>query len=97
MGQAIQAGVVIAVTIKNYRRDGSAFWNFIQVSPLKDAMDKITLIVGVQCEVLTRLLVASERELLVQEIQRRFFSSPEAFFNVFIYSLVIRIFYCPFL
>ena len=40
-----------SVVVKNYRRDCSSFWNFIQIAPMKDAEGRITLMVGVQCEV----------------------------------------------
>eukprot|EP01035_Chromulina_nebulosa_P023218 gene23218-30094_t len=39
------------VILKNYRRDGSEFWNYIQIAPLKDLQGLMTLIVGVQVEV----------------------------------------------
>lgn len=51
MSQSIQAGVEVMATIRNYRRDGTAFWNFIQIAPLKDIEGNVALIVGVQCEV----------------------------------------------
>jgi hypothetical protein len=37
--------------IKNYRRDGSSYWSRVQIGPMRDLAGKITLIVGVQCEV----------------------------------------------
>lgn len=50
---AIKDGRKVTVTIKNYRRDGSAFWNRIKVCPMKDEDGKVSLIVGLQKEVPT--------------------------------------------
>ena len=48
---AIEQGREEQVVIKNYRRDGTTFWSRVQIGPMRDASGKITLIVGVQCEV----------------------------------------------
>jgi hypothetical protein len=40
------------VIIKNYRRDGSPFWNRTHISPMRDEEGKISLIIGLQTEVL---------------------------------------------
>ena len=43
--------------MKNYRRDGSSYWSRVQIGPMRDATGKITLIVGVQCEVSARSVI----------------------------------------
>jgi PAS domain S-box-containing protein len=39
------------VVIKNYRKDGSCFWNRVQISPIRDSNHKVAFIVGLQIEV----------------------------------------------
>ncbi len=45
------------VTLLNYRKDGSTFWNDIRITPLKDAAGAITHFVGVQTDVSDRYRV----------------------------------------
>lgn len=40
-----------SVTIINYKRDGTPFWNNLYVSPLFDRFQNVTHYVGVQCDV----------------------------------------------
>ena len=40
-----------SVTILNYRKDGTTFWNRFFVAPLRDAEGKVTFFVGVQTDV----------------------------------------------
>ena len=42
------------VTIKNYRKDGTLFWNELAISPVKDARGKLTHFVGVQTDITER-------------------------------------------
>lgn len=51
------------MVIKNYRRDGTSFWSRVQIGPMRDGNGKITLIVGVQCEVNYLILFNSTRDL----------------------------------
>jgi hypothetical protein len=55
----IKEGIEGSVVLRNYRRDCSRFWNYIQVAPMRDTDGRITLIVGVQCEVCTSALLFS--------------------------------------
>lgn len=51
LGSVMRDGKETNATLKNYRRDCSSFWNFIQIAPMKDTEGRITLMVGVQCDV----------------------------------------------
>jgi len=51
LGAVMKDGKETNATLKNYRRDCSSFWNFIQIAPMKDTEGRITLMVGVQCDV----------------------------------------------
>ena len=39
------------VVIKNYRKDGTTFWNRVQLSPIRDNNNHVILIVGLQSQV----------------------------------------------
>lgn len=45
---AIAAARPITVPILNYRKDGSAFWNRFQLSPVRDRADRLTGYIGIQ-------------------------------------------------
>lgn len=51
LGMMLRDGKETNATLKNYRRDCTSFWNFIQLAPMRDTEGRITLIVGVQCDV----------------------------------------------
>lgn len=48
---AITEGREETVIIKNYRKDGTTFWNRVQLSPLRDNNNQVMLIVGLQSQV----------------------------------------------
>ena len=50
------------VTLLNYRKDGTAFWNELSLSPVFDATGELTHYVGIQSDVTTRVAVEQERE-----------------------------------
>ncbi|MCZ8254008.1 MAG: EAL domain-containing protein [Hylemonella sp.] len=49
------------VTLRNYRRDGSLFWNNLRLAPVRDADGRVTHYVGIQTDVSER--VSHEQEL----------------------------------
>jgi PAS domain S-box-containing protein len=51
---AVRRGEPCHVVIKNYRRDGTAFWNQIIVAPVRDAEGKLTHFIGIQEDVSMR-------------------------------------------
>jgi len=54
MRAAIEAGEATSVELRNYRRDGSLFWNEVTIAPLRNAAGDITHYVGFQHEVTRR-------------------------------------------
>ncbi|KAK4261178.1 hypothetical protein QN277_004215 [Acacia crassicarpa] len=48
--ESIKAEQPCTVRILNYRKDESPFWNFLHISPIRDASGKIAYFVGVQIE-----------------------------------------------
>lgn len=45
------------VTLRNYRKDGSMFWNELCISPVHDADGKLTHYIGIQKDVTARILL----------------------------------------
>ena len=50
------------VTLLNYRKDGTAFWNELSLSPVYDAAGRLTHVVGIQSDVTARVATEQERE-----------------------------------
>ncbi|ATZ73466.1 bifunctional diguanylate cyclase/phosphodiesterase [Idiomarina sp. X4] len=45
----------VRTVIKNYRKDGSAFWNELLISPVKSASGQVTHFVGLQSDITDRI------------------------------------------
>lgn len=58
------------VTLVNYRKDGTAFWNEVSVSPVFDADGRLTNFVGVQADVSARVQAEGEREAAYRAAER---------------------------
>ena len=63
---AIAAATPAVVTLLNYRKDGTAFWNQLAVSPVFDGEGRLVSFVGVQSDVSERMRVDAEREAALQ-------------------------------
>ncbi|MCW2614411.1 MAG: putative sensor protein [Frankiales bacterium] len=50
------------ITLLNHRKDGTAFWNELSLSPVYDASGELTHFVGIQADVTSRIHVERERE-----------------------------------
>jgi PAS domain S-box-containing protein len=65
---AITEGRECRVVLRNYRKDGTPFWNELYVSPIHDEEGRLTNFVGVQNDVTHRRRIEEERDaLLVKE------------------------------
>ena len=53
--RALKRGEACTITLRNYRRDGSLFWNELFTSPVFDAAGKLTHFVGIQTDVTARI------------------------------------------
>ena len=60
--EALRDGQHLAVTLLNYRKDGTAFWNELSLSPVYDAHGVLTHHVGIQADVTARVTIEQERE-----------------------------------
>ncbi|HEU0282900.1 MAG TPA: diguanylate cyclase [Gallionella sp.] len=54
---AVTKGEGCIVTLRNYRKDGSMFWNEISISPVHDADGHLTHYIGIQKDVTARTLL----------------------------------------
>jgi len=64
---ALAAGENITELLLNYRKDGSAFWNEVVISPVRDATGTVTHHVGVQYDVTARIHAERERDVALAE------------------------------
>ncbi len=51
---ALEAGKPLTVTLRNYRKDGTLFWNELYLAPIRDAEGELTHFVGIQNDVTER-------------------------------------------
>jgi PAS domain S-box-containing protein len=53
--------------IRNYRKDGSAFWNELSITPVFNQADQLTYFIGIQKDVSAQ--VAAEQRILLLETE----------------------------
>jgi PAS domain S-box-containing protein len=61
--QALRSATPLTITLRNYRRDGAAFWNQLSLAPLRDPTGRVTHFVGVQLDVSDRIEAERARQL----------------------------------
>ncbi|OGS90044.1 MAG: hypothetical protein A2X75_02735 [Gallionellales bacterium GWE2_58_10] len=54
---ALSRGEGCLVTLRNYRKDGTMFWNELSISPVHNADGKLTHYIGIQKDVTARVLL----------------------------------------
>ncbi len=66
---AIQAKIDFRGEILNYRKDGTAFWNHLTISPVLDAEGGVPFFVGIQQDVTAQKVILLERDKLIEELE----------------------------
>ena len=66
---ALRSGAPITEVLLNYRRDGTAFWNQVSISPVFDGDGELVNFVGVQNDVTERVVVEQERRAALAEAE----------------------------
>lgn len=66
--QAIQDEKPVQVVLRNYRKDGSLFWNDLTITPFFDSVEGVTYYIGVQKDISE--LIALTEELAALKAQR---------------------------
>ncbi len=59
---ALCEGRECRVILRNYRKDGTCFWNDLSISPVRDESGKLTHYVGVQADISDRKQAEEERD-----------------------------------
>ena len=62
--QAVNSGRSCEVVLKNYRKDGTPFWNELLISPVLDDTGKLTHYIGIQTDVTERRRAEESRHEL---------------------------------
>jgi PAS domain S-box-containing protein len=70
MRRALDTQESVTVTVLNYRKDGTAFWNEVSMSPVFDGEGRLTNFVGVQADVTARVQAERERESACRAAER---------------------------
>ena len=52
--QAVREGTEAKAELRNYRKDGSPFWNELYIAPVKDQQGKLTHFIGIQTDITQR-------------------------------------------
>ncbi|MEC4892655.1 MAG: PAS domain S-box protein [Oscillatoria sp. PMC 1051.18] len=60
-----------AVVVKNYRKDGTPFWNELTISPVRDSKGRVTHFIGVQNDITQRKLAEEALQKANQELEQR--------------------------
>lgn len=58
--KAFARGSEVSVVLRNYRKDGSAFWNDLYLSPIRNDRDEVTHYVGVQNDISERRSIENQ-------------------------------------
>ncbi|TPG78298.1 GGDEF domain-containing protein [Pseudomonas arsenicoxydans] len=57
---AIKKGEYCLVTLRNYRKDGTMFWNELSISPIYDENGAVTNFIGIQKDVTPRMIIQQQ-------------------------------------
>lgn len=68
--EAVRGGQAATVTLLNYRKDGSTFWNEVSMTPLHDTDGAVTHFVGVQVDVTAQVTAKQELEAVYASERR---------------------------
>ncbi|MBV2091052.1 MAG: PAS domain S-box protein [Candidatus Thiodiazotropha sp. (ex Ctena orbiculata)] len=68
--EAIETNQPSRTRLRNYRKDGSLFWNELSITPIINEEDGLTYYIGVQKDVTREVEIELKLEEAQQEIQR---------------------------
>lgn len=67
---ALREGREVTTVLRNYRKDGTPFWNRLSLAPVLDARGRITHVVGIQQDVTRELQAEAELRQAKEEAER---------------------------
>lgn len=79
MRQAIALGQACQVVVRNYRKDGSLFWNELNISPVISAGNRVTHYVGVASDITERMAAEQVLQQRTERLNAVFDMSPDGF------------------
>ncbi|WP_413160159.1 PAS domain S-box protein [Capilliphycus salinus ALCB114379] len=80
--QAIKTAKSCSVTLRNYRKDGSLFWNELTISPVRNTWGKLTHYIGIQTDITERKQAEEERDhFFLQSINLLCIANFEGYFT----------------
>jgi PAS domain S-box-containing protein len=74
----IATGEPVQAVIRNYRRDGTPFWNELAIAPVHDEAGQLTHFVGIQTDVTARVEATEALRASEERFARAFAASPVA-------------------
>lgn len=62
--EALKKGEDCQVILRNYKKDGTLFWNELSINPIKNQEGQLTHFIGIQNDITTRKIAEEERNYL---------------------------------
>ncbi len=66
----LDEGRAVATVVRNYRRDGTPFWNQVVISPVTDESGRVTHHVGIQADVTERVETDRVRDIQAELVEQ---------------------------
>jgi len=79
MRAAIEQGRACQVVLRNYRKDGSLFWNELSISPVRGLDERVTHYVGIASDITDRMASEQVLYLRTERLNAVFDLSPDGF------------------
>ncbi len=79
MRAAISQGRACQVVLRNYRKDGTLFWNELSISPVRGLDDRVTHYVGIASDITDRMASEQVLYLRTERLNAVFDLSPDGF------------------
>jgi PAS domain S-box-containing protein len=73
---AIEAGEAVSVELRNYRKDGTEFWNHLEIAPVHDNTGELTHYIGFQSDVTARKQAEERLREETETLEQLFEASP---------------------
>lgn len=68
--EAVKAGKPCRQVLRNYRKDGSMFWNELSITPVYNETDQLTYFIGIQKDVTEQVEAQQRVEELQEELRQ---------------------------
>ena len=68
--EAIRQGRPCREVLRNYRKDGTMFWNELSLTPVYNDHDELNYYIGIQKDITARVEAEQERDQLLAELNR---------------------------